>query len=101
MVDRQALDAAPGRRQTGAMQTRPRELHCAVCGGARITPATATGVATDCTHLRYKTPEGGFLSQGIILFAVGRACLDCGHVMCFLSPESLERARRERALVPW
>lgn len=79
----------------------PTTLRCPVCGGQRITPPTATGISSDATHLRYKTPGGGFLDQGILLVAVGRACLDCGHLLMFLNPESLATARRQTEFVAW
>jgi hypothetical protein len=82
------------------MQSRPG-LSCPVCRSQRITPPTASGISSDATHIRYQTPDGGFLSQGIILVGVGCVCLDCGYMMFFLSPEALERARQQTTFVPW
>ncbi len=80
------------------MQNQPR---CLRCGSFRLTPPTKTSsVPTEPPFLIYKSPNGGFLDQGVRLKCVGSACLDCGHVMLSLDPEALERARQQ-PLTPW
>ncbi len=76
-------------------------LKCAVCGGTRTTPPTSMPADSGWVKLLYKVPDGGFLSQGLSLHCVGRACLDCGHVMMFLDPEALEQARAQTGFLPW
>jgi hypothetical protein len=44
-----------------------------------------------------RNPKGGLFSKGNEYFGppLGRACLDCGHVMLFLKPADLGRLRQE------
>jgi hypothetical protein len=76
-------------------------LKCPVCGSTQITPFTSSCAGVEWAQLRYRTPGGGILDQGIRLAFGGRACLNCGYVLHFLSAEALERARREPQLPMW
>jgi hypothetical protein len=76
-------------------------LRCPLCTSPRLTPkARVPGERSD-VHLRYATPGGGLLSQGVRLTFRGSACLDCGHVLLFLDDESLARARAMTTFPPW
>jgi hypothetical protein len=48
----------------------------------------------------YQTPGGGFFSQGVRLAWKGCACLDCGHVMLFLTDRALAEARAQTVFIP-
>ena len=76
----------------------PRKaLHCTMCGGPHITPATRIrqqssniGVTMD-----FRKEAESWASKGLTSTAVGRAraCLDCGHVMLFLTDQNLAELR--------
>ena len=72
---------------------------CAACGGARLLPPTLINSAPTPLQLTYKM-KPGFFGTSATLNTVARPCLDCGHVMLFLTPESLELARSSPVLTP-
>jgi hypothetical protein len=52
-------------------------------------------------QLQYANLDGGFFDQGLRLICEGRACVDCGHVMLFLTPEALATARAQPTFRKW
>ena len=73
-----------------------------MCEGPNVTPATHfrsestdTGVTMD-----YREGPETWASKGLTAIRIGRArtCLDCGHVMLFLSNERLSELRRGMAV---
>jgi hypothetical protein len=74
---------------------------CVACGGHRITPPTYMPAHASQVQLQYAHLDGGFFDQGLRLPVEGRACLDCGYVMLFLTADALATARAQPAFKPW
>jgi hypothetical protein len=70
-----------------------RPLHCPVCGGPHVTPATQVKQMNADTGL-HAVFEDGDSTAGFAVMR-GRACLDCGHVMLFLSDKQLGELRQK------
>jgi hypothetical protein len=87
--------SAPHRSALGyaCRMNQLRPLECPVCGGSHVTPATRVKQMNADIGL-HAVFEGG---DGTAGFAVTRcrACLDCGHVLLFLSDKQLGDLRQK------
>jgi hypothetical protein len=62
-------------------------------------PTRATSITDHRLLLSHET-EPGFFGSVAQLETVGCPCLDCGHVMLFLTSEALQTARTAPVLTP-
>ena len=73
---------------------------CPLCQSEYLTPRTKVSAGHQDPHLLYSSPGGGVFAVGVALKIEGVACLNCGHVVLFLSDRALAEARTHTAWKP-
>lgn len=72
-------------------------LRCPVCSGTNVSVATQLTKqgSNGGVQLAFQGPDVSWASTGQEVFAAkrARACLDCGHVIVFLSDTKLQKLR--------